>query len=104
MSWRRRAACLEVPTSDFYDVRYPELGLRWCARCPVVGACRSDDLRAAGSRFDVCGVRGGLDERERRRLWSRAQHRVWLCEGCGAPTDRAVFCSDGCVGMGRVAV
>ena len=52
-----------------HDVITLELALALCRVCPISKACRE-----YGIAYDVQGVWGGLDERQRRRI--RTQRRV----------------------------
>ena len=69
-SWQDLALCAQTDPEAFF----PEKGAstreakRICARCEVQADCLRDAL-STGERF---GVRGGLSERERRRLARRA--------------------------------
>lgn len=77
-TWERFAACSHEDIELFFGPVEPEdhharehreaRAKRVCARCPVVEPCR----RAALARGERFGVWGGLGERERRRLLTRA--------------------------------
>jgi WhiB family transcriptional regulator, redox-sensing transcriptional regulator len=70
--WYKRAACLKVDP----DIFYPEKGgttkpaLKVCRGCPVRRECREEVMGLSVSE-DRFGVRGGLSERERRKLRRR---------------------------------
>lgn len=65
-AWQDDAACLEVDPMVFFRRDTTE-AKTYCARCPVRVEC----LEAAIVGGDRFGVRGGLSERERRRLLRR---------------------------------
>jgi WhiB family redox-sensing transcriptional regulator len=77
--WRHDAACLHhVGTVDFFPARGESVkeAKAVCATCPVKAPCLEYALR-----FDVlCGVWGGLSERERRQL-KRDRRRVRTATG-----------------------
>lgn len=66
-SWRDEALCAQVDA----DLFFPEKGgsskepKKVCRACPVRAECLEDSLADGGERF---GIRGGLSERERRKL------------------------------------
>lgn len=67
-AWLEHRACRDVPT----DLFYPGLGksvepaLRVCRRCPVQSECLVDALN--DPLLQDIGVRGGLSQRQRRKL------------------------------------
>lgn len=71
--WWERAACAKVDP----DVFFPEKGgttrpaLRVCGGCPVRRQCR-EEVMALPVNLDRYGVRGGLTERQRRKLRKQA--------------------------------
>lgn len=69
MTWHQHAACKGKDTDLFYTAAYEPLALGICGRCPVRFECLEDDLATAHAAADVLGVRGGLPEHDRRRLW-----------------------------------
>jgi WhiB family redox-sensing transcriptional regulator len=77
--WRDHAACLGLPHDDFYPhrtaVAWEEEAKFWCNRCPVRTECLDDALRAEAHET-VWGVRGGLNEDERRPLVMKARREV----------------------------
>lgn len=72
--WRADAACNGLDpdlffVADYYGM-YPE-AMETCARCPVRDECLEDELTTALSPNHIWGVRAGLPEHERRKLWRR---------------------------------
>ena len=74
MSWLNDAACVGHDPELFFPVGKSEEAMKTtllaksiCRGCPVADACLNEALR--GKRVD--GVWGGLDENERRDLYSR---------------------------------
>lgn len=69
-NWREQALCAQADPEAWF----PEKGhstkdaKRVCARCPVKAECLEDAL----ARDEPFGVRGGLSERQRRRLKHQA--------------------------------
>ena len=71
-AWIERAACRDMPLSDFYPVRGQaiEPAKAACAACPVTVECLAEaDATEDGTRSHVFGFRGGLsvDRRHARR-------------------------------------
>lgn len=67
--WRRRGACLVVPTEVFFPGPGESLepAKAVCRACPVVNECREYALGVS----DLKGIWGGLGEEERQRLRRR---------------------------------
>ncbi len=67
--WSERALCAEVDPDLFYPGKGERIApaKRVCMACEVRTECLEDAL-ATGERY---GVRGGLSERERRKLAKR---------------------------------
>ena len=83
-SWRREAACRDLPTDLFFPVGHglraqAQAGLakQVCAECAVRDECLEYAL-AANSRY---GVFGGLDEDERRQLRRRPGGGLGMAPG-----------------------
>ena len=70
--WWNDNACKGEPVDTFFDAWNEARALRICATCPVRDECRDDDLDVHAPSF-IVGVRGGMRESERRKLW-RARH------------------------------
>lgn len=69
MTWQAEAACVGMPLEVFFDDTYPSYDSRArfvCSLCPVTDACVAEAIAHSDT-----GIRGGLDERERRRLGGR---------------------------------
>lgn len=86
-SWVIKAACRDVdPEVMFPEWSFGDLGGQMrddypaevahaktvCAGCPVIAKCRQDAL----DRQDIYGVRGGLDEQERRAILRGTPNRA----------------------------
>lgn len=74
--WRDRAACRGCPPAMFFpgDESEDEAPKAVCASCGVRVDCLVDALLARETQ----GVRGGLNERERKSLVRRARRNVRL--------------------------
>ncbi|MGO1050514.1 WhiB family transcriptional regulator [Crossiella sp. CA198] len=68
--WREDAACRGVPPETFVSVQNMAKAKELCAGCPVLAACRADQLawekRNSPTRSHPVGVVGGLTGAERR--------------------------------------
>jgi len=77
--WRDYAACRDMPVDDFYPhrtaVAWEEEAKFWCKRCLVRTECLDDALRVE-SHEQVWGIRGGLNENERKPLVAKAKREV----------------------------
>lgn len=63
--WRRRAACIDEPTSTFYDASSSARALQICDRCPVRDECLSDALEDDLADY---GIRGGATASARKQM------------------------------------
>lgn len=76
MTWTTRAACRDMPLSDFYPARGQALepAKAACAVCPVIPECLAEaDATEDQTRAHVFGFRGGLSvERRLTRRQGRA--------------------------------
>lgn len=71
--WWKQAACHGRDRNIFYDAYRVADALRICATCDVKAVCLADDLAYARQPVNICGVRGGLTEKDRRKLWRRGR-------------------------------
>ncbi|MGH8910409.1 MAG: WhiB family transcriptional regulator [Egibacteraceae bacterium] len=78
-TWRRRAACLDVPTEEFFPIGTTGPSLEQerraktvCAGCEVAARCLAAALAANES-----GVWGGTNEDERRLLRRKRRGQRW---------------------------
>jgi WhiB family transcriptional regulator, redox-sensing transcriptional regulator len=74
--WREQAACRGCPPAVFFpsDETEDNEAKAVCASCPVRVDCLFDALLAR----EIEGVRGGLNERERKTLVRRVRRNVRL--------------------------
>jgi WhiB family redox-sensing transcriptional regulator len=77
-AWRRRAACLDTPTEEFFPLGITGPALEQeqrakaiCAACEVAVRCLEAALAA-----NELGVWGGTNEDERRQLRRKRQRRA----------------------------
>lgn len=79
--WLTAAGCRDATPEEADLAFHPEEHVqrvfiaRFCEACPVARECLLDGIRADGAAPQ--GVRGGLTERQRRRLRDRAPRRGW---------------------------
>lgn len=75
MDWTQRAACMNAEPELFFPIGSAggavddiTAAKAVCARCSVLGDCRDYALRTR----QPFGVWGGLDEEQRRAIWTGA--------------------------------
>lgn len=98
--WWEDAACRGMDPGLFFpergDMAAVNRARRICAECPVRKECLADALAFA----DRWGVRGGLSERQRKRLRSMRRERRVRCVECQtvfiATHSSTKVCSDEC--------
>lgn len=95
--WWASALCAQVDG----DLFFPEKGndttrkaKAVCAQCPVITQCRQDSL----ANDPGPGIRGGLTERERRRLTGRVKR----CQDCADPITGRHISATRCLPCQRV--
>ncbi|SDN55142.1 WhiB family transcriptional regulator [Allokutzneria albata] len=70
--WRDTAACRDLGSELFFDNARTDEAKAVCSTCPVLAACRTDQLaweaESASRRYYTVGVFGGLSGPERNRI------------------------------------
>ena len=77
--WQARRACAGLPLDMFFDQPNQTAAVAVCETCPVRQDCLHDGWAvesAVANVLDICGVRGGLLECERRRIVSAHRRTV----------------------------